>query len=426
MSNHLAIATVTAALRDVIFAAIDVAVPGAQVSYAHPTPMVEDAQGPPGIANLFLYSVTPNAAWRNTDLPTRRADAQLAQRPRAALDLHYLISFYGSDTQLVPQRMLGNVVRALHSRPALTPKGIHLAVQANNTILAGSDLEEAVESVRFSPVSLSLEELSKLWSVLFQTPYALSVAYQATVVLIEAEDHPPRPALPVAGRNVYVVQLRRPEIDTVEEAAGPGAPIEPGGELVLRGRSLAGDLTFVRLGTGGAEWPPTLVSAREVRLGLGAIPAAQLRAGIQGVQVIHRRPMGTPAVPHRGEESNVAPFVLRPVVLPGVVPGEFAVRVLAPEAAGKPRRVEVRVAPLVGRRQRVELLMNETTDPDRPAFIYPDRDRPADTDTLVFDAPGLEQGRYLVRVRVDGAESVLHADPGDPSYVRPWVEVPAP
>jgi len=426
MSNHLAIATVTAALRDVVYAAINAVVSGAEVSYARPAAVEGDENGPPAIANLFLYSVTPNAAWRNSDLPTRRADAQLAQRPRAALDLHYLISFYGSDASLVPQRMLGSVVRALHSRPALTPRGIRLAVQANPVTLAGSDLDEAVESVRFTPVSLSLEELSKLWSVLFQTPYALTVAYQGTVVLIEPEDEPPRPSLPVAGRNVYVVQLRRPEIDTVEEAAGPGAPIEPGSELVLRGRQLAGDVTRVRLGTGGVEWTPALVGARELRLGLGAIPPAQLRAGIQGVQVIHRRPMGTPPVPHRGEESNVAPFVLRPVVLPSNVPGEFAVSVLAPEGAGKPRRVEVKVAPTVGTRQRVELLLNETADPDRAAFLYPDRQRTADTDTLVFDAPGLEEGRYLVRVRVDGAESVLRADPGDPAYVRPWVEVPPP
>jgi hypothetical protein len=425
MSNHLAIATATAALREVVYDAITAAVSGAEVSYARPATVAEDENGTPAIANLFLYGVTPNAAWRNTDLPTRRGDASVVQRPRAALDLHYLISFYGSDTDLVPQRMLGSVVRALHSRPALTRERIQQALAANPVILSGSDLEEAVESIRFTPVSLSLEELSKLWSVLFQTPYALTVAYQGTVVLIEAEDEPPRPARPVSGRTVYVVPLRRPEIETVEEDGGPGAPIEADSVLVLRGRSLAGDLTRVRLGTGGAEWEPTLASAREVRLDLGAIPAATLRAGIQGVQVVHKRPMGTPPVPHRGEESNVAPFILRPVVQPGVVPGEFAVQVLPPLGAGQPRRLEVKVTPTVGKLQRVELLLNETLDADRPAYLFPDRERTADTDTLVIDAPGLEAGRYLVRVRIDGAESVLHADPGDPAFVRPWVQVPA-
>ena len=37
---------------------------------------------------------------------------------------------------------------------------------------------------------MNLEELSKLWSVFFQTPYALSIAYQASVVLIEPDLEP--------------------------------------------------------------------------------------------------------------------------------------------------------------------------------------------------------------------------------------------
>ncbi len=41
------------------------------------------------------------------------------------------------------------------------------------------------------------------------------------------------------------------------------------------------------------------------------IPAA-LRAGVQGVQVIHRTLLGQPPTPHRGFESNAAAFVLRP------------------------------------------------------------------------------------------------------------------
>ena len=60
-------------------------------------------------------------------------------------------------------------------------------------VLAGSNLHEAVEQVRFSPLSLSLEDQSKLWSVFFQTPHAVSVAYQASVVLIESDEARSRP-----------------------------------------------------------------------------------------------------------------------------------------------------------------------------------------------------------------------------------------
>ncbi len=433
MSNHLAIATVTAALREVVYDAVTAAVPGSEVSYARPAAEnTEDPDATPH-ANLFLYGITPNASRRNDDLPTRRADGGLVQRPRAALDLHYIISFYGKESDLEPQRMLGSVVRALHSRPALTRASIQAAI-GSHAFLAPSDLAEAPESVRFSPVALNLEELSKLWSVLFQTPYALTVAYQGTVVFLEAEDDAAQPALPVRGRNVYVAELRRPEIAEVAEAGGPGAAILPDGVLVMRGRGLAGEVTRVRLGTRGDEWDPAMVSPREVRLAIGSIPPDRLRAGIQGVQVLHRRPMGTPPVPHRGEESNVAPFVLRPVVRwrnDDPATGEAAVDVLPPLGVGQPRRVQVKVSPHVGTRQRVELLMNDVGDPGGPAYLFPDRERALDTDTLEIEAPGLQAGRYLVRVRVDGAESLLHADPALPpadpealAYARPWVEVP--
>lgn len=425
MSNHLSIANVSAALASVVFDAVKDLVPGSKVTHVRPG---GEAPGTPAAGvNVFLYGITANPSLRNDDLPTRRAGGDLAQRPRAALDLHYLLSFYGDDTTLETQRMLGSVVRTLHARPTL-PRDALRDVAADNPVwLAGSDVAEAPEPVRFTPVPLTLEELSKLWSVLFQTPYALSVAYHASVVVIDAEDTPVRPALPVGGRNVYVAQLRSPTIEQVVAGEGPGAPILPDGVLVIRGRGLAGEVTRVRLGTRGEEMEPAMASGSEVRLALGTVLPGTLRAGIQGVQVIHRRPMGTPPVPHRGEESNVAPFVLRPVVRRDEAdPTRYAVRVLPPAAAGAPRRVEVKVSPTVGKPQRAELLLNHVTDPDRPAFLYPDDERGADTDTLAFDAPGIEPGRYLVRVRVDGAESLLEADPLHPEdgYARPWLEVP--
>lgn len=139
--------------------------------------------------NIFLYQATPNTAWRNHDLPTRRGDGSLAQRPQIALDLHYLLTFYGDETLLEPQRILGSAVRALHAHPVLTRQEIRSAVAAT-AFLTGSDLADEIETIKFSPQPLTLEELSKLWSVFFQTTYTLSMAYDASVVLIAAESQP--------------------------------------------------------------------------------------------------------------------------------------------------------------------------------------------------------------------------------------------
>ena len=187
MSNHLAIATVTTALVRYLQGAVGADVGNAVVTTVRPD---GPASGVPQVGvNIFLYQVTPNTAWRNHDLPTRRADGGLTQRPQIALDLHYLLTFYGDETLLEPQRILGSAVRALHARPLLTRQEIRSAVAAT-AFLTGSDLADEIETVKFSPQPLTLEELSKLWSVLFQTTYTLSMAYDASVVLISADSQP--------------------------------------------------------------------------------------------------------------------------------------------------------------------------------------------------------------------------------------------
>ena len=117
MSNHLAVATVTAALGELLRPAVK-KVSGADVSVERPDEL--PTENPNVGVNLFLYQVTPNAGYRNADLPTRRTNSSLVRRPQAALDLHYLLTFFGDESDLGPQRVLGSVVGVLHSRPLLT------------------------------------------------------------------------------------------------------------------------------------------------------------------------------------------------------------------------------------------------------------------------------------------------------------------
>ncbi|HEX9892331.1 MAG TPA: Pvc16 family protein, partial [Gemmatimonadales bacterium] len=86
MSNFLAIATVTAALKRLLQAAASQAVAGALVRTGRPEASATGAVVAAGI-DLYLFQVTSNAALANDDLPTRRGDASLIQRPKLALDL---------------------------------------------------------------------------------------------------------------------------------------------------------------------------------------------------------------------------------------------------------------------------------------------------------------------------------------------------
>ncbi|SFT04117.1 DUF4255 domain-containing protein [Streptomyces sp. ok210] len=211
MSNALAIATVTQALALLIennlSPEMDIAV---KVETRKPPaePPVEPT------INVFLYQVTPNPSMRHTDLPTRASDGTLLKRPVAALDLHFLISAYGEEAELVGQRLIGCVVRTLHEIPVMPAELIELA--AERPYLAGSDLVDSPQRLRFTPTVMDIDETSKLWGMLHQTPYALSVAYQASLVLIEGRERPV-PAKPVDRRTVTVLPF-----------AAPGAPVPPG------------------------------------------------------------------------------------------------------------------------------------------------------------------------------------------------------
>jgi hypothetical protein len=77
VSNYLAVATVTATLRHMLQSSIGFDVPGATVTSLRPDSL-PGGNLPPSV-NVYMYQATPNTAWRNADLPTRRVDGSLAQ-----------------------------------------------------------------------------------------------------------------------------------------------------------------------------------------------------------------------------------------------------------------------------------------------------------------------------------------------------------
>ena len=303
MSNHLAIATVTAALGQLVHAAAQSAVSGVALKFGRPTAQAATEKK----VHIYLYHVSANAALRNNDLPTRNSDRVLTARPQAALNLHYLLTFYGDDQALEPDRMLGAVVRNLHARPVLSSTAIQNAIASHSSELTGSNLDAAPEQVKFTPEPLSLEEMSKLWSVFVQTPHAISVAYQGTVVLIDAEESP-APVLPVLkrgkdDRGVETILGPFPHLSGVHAspvaAAGirPRLPSWPNAELGLQlafaGENLGGDnVTLEFAHQGMAVVKPVIPfedrSPAEVRLVLPDDAAAQTEwsAGVYTIVVV--------------------------------------------------------------------------------------------------------------------------------------------
>jgi len=431
MSNFLAIATVTETLRQIL----DAAAAESNISAAVATALrpIPGTVGLPSVGvNLYLYQVTPNSALRNADQPSRRGDGTVLEPPQIALDLHYLLTFYGKEQELEPQRVMGSVLRYLNSRPLLTRESIRNA-KLSVSVLAESNLDAQIELVRLMMMPMTLEEMSKLWSIFFQSPYVPSIVYQASVVLIRG-DEVTQPALPVRSRNLYVRTFRQPVIEQILSQDPPAGEISAdrpsvvGDTVYLKGRQLRGDVTRLRLGK--LEIAPSEVSDTRItfQLDMPPFPAHSLRAGVQGVQVVQHARMGTPESDHAGNASNVSAFVLRPVVTAA------AVSISSHVVDGVTLctdDITLNFTPRVGLRQRVALILNEFNPPaDRPARAYRFEvsltpPRPSDTSvaSIVTRVEEVVAGDYLVRVQVDGAESPLKPgpDPTNPIYFEPKV-----
>jgi Pvc16 N-terminal domain len=411
MSTALAIA----ATSRVITAVIDEAVAAAGLPFGAPStstsPPDHIATGvdtEPTKLNLFLYHVTYNQGWREVGLPTRNGDGAAINRTPLAIDLHYLLSAY-SPGDYEAQMLLGVGMQALHENPVLTRDRISTVfVSENPSVLGTARLAEQIELVKITPQQLSTEELSKLWTA-FPNEFRVSAAYAVSVLLIESKA-PVKAALPVLSRTLTAFPLSEP----VVEAANP--PFVPFGAAALRiaGQNLAGRDTFVQF-DGEPDALKTAVpvsGGREVSVEL----PTGLPIGINTFHVIRRMQFGSTT--KTIVRSNVGSFVLQPVItstttLPS---GSIGVTINPPRNPG----------------QTASILLNEVV-PMPPAqlghasrsFVFDAAPLggTAPSDTVEAATPELPQGTYLVRVRIEGADSPLDVNSATNQFAAPAVTI---
>ncbi len=375
MSTPFAVSAVTAVLQNLLFEGFvalkvgDAVGSSVKVSAIPPDRVPVTGTDATNQLNVFLVQGTHNPGWRNLGLPSRDSRGDRIANPPLALDLHYLLSAYGL-ADLDADVLLGFAMHLLHESPVLTRDAIRAALKAVTPAALGkalvaSQLADQIEQLKITPEAMSTDEISKLWTA-FQAPYRTSAAYLVTVVLIEGR-RSARPSLPVLQRNLYVLPLRQPVIEKVVAEAGEQEPIEAGTALLVLGRQLTGATTVVLVGGVDLTAAVTDLAEERIRLVLPAVLPAGVFAGVQTVQVAHPVSMGSPPAPHEVAESNVGVFVLRP-----------------------------QAAPL------------------DPAV--------ATAATVRFPFTGIAAGKYLARVRVDGAESRTEMVAGQ--FAKPELDFP--
>jgi Pvc16 N-terminal domain len=153
---------------------------------------MRDAAGPqrtPNGISLWLYRVSRNGDVLNE--PQVPVDDQLPRQP-LPVDLFYLVSPI-TRTPDNEQALLGRV----------------LQVFSDHSILRGTDLKDDLAGepteLRLTLETLSLEELSRIWSALSES-YQLSASYRVQVVRIDSGFEPLRTS-PVRQRRIRHDQI---------------------------------------------------------------------------------------------------------------------------------------------------------------------------------------------------------------------------
>ncbi|MEH2038607.1 DUF4255 domain-containing protein [Nostoc sp.] len=407
MSNVLSIAAVTAVLKvllenglvsDPIAASV-----GDVIVTALPPDRISVEADERAQINLFLYQVTQN---RNVDWVSqefRSRHSRINGNPRSpipplALDLHYLLTAYGAK-DFQAELLLGYAMHLLHKTPTIASDIIENTLINASTTNTSSAFSQAVASVsvsalaeqigqiKLTPEFFNMEETSKLWSAL-QTHYRPSATYLASMVLIESSND--------KSESFYMMPLSQPNIEQVIAPAKTEQMIVAGTTLVIRGKRLRGEITRVRFGNTETLLVPQEVKETQISL----LVPPDLYASIQGVQVVHLT-MGNVGQTNHLVESNVAAFVLHPTITAFVTQVENSGENL------RAAEITVKFQPKVGKAQRVVLLLNEVSGDNPVAYSFLAAPPTQDTDAITIPVKNVKPGTYIVRVRVDGAESLL-------------------
>jgi hypothetical protein len=402
MSNALAIAAVTATLQRLLTSRVPADLPAdlpTALSIADLTVTTQPPDKARGTStnnqlNLFLYQTVISAGLRNMDMPRSAPPGEIANPP-LPLELYYLVTAYGRDNDdVVGHILLGQAMRVLHDHALLSADELRLG-------LPGSDVHLQVERVRIRPQPILVDEMSKLWTT-FQTQYRISTVYQIGLVLIESL-RSRQAALPVLrqgedDRGPSSQPDLTPPLPTIREITLPARQlaVRPGESFTIRGVHLNGDA--VRL----IGQHPRLLSPRELPLGpvatsseiLAPLPAdTDWPAGVYSLAARIERAGDQPRT------TNSAPLAVAPRIT--IAPLNAAPGDLTLTATCQPQVLpEQQASLLFGAREiRAEPLAAPAT-------------------TLTFMIPDVSAGEYVVRLRVDGVDSIPYEIAGTPPRLQ--------
>jgi len=351
-----------------------------------------------------MYYASLNPALRNLDLPSTDSGGGRLSNPPLALNLHYLLTAYGS-SQFDPEILLAWAMQVFHETPVVPRQTIQDALtnllsqsSPEAKLIGTSTLANQIEHIRITPETLTTEEIYRLWTA-FQTHYRPTTSYQVSVVVIQSTQSYTS-NLPVQRRSLVALPLQSPVIENLTPSM-----VAVGQVLTINGSNFVGDSaanTLVSFDFGAGINPDTL-QGNCIRVTL----PPNLQAGTRTVRVERRVTFPSSSTPHSGFNSSPAPFQLIPTITTA-----------SPLAATQGASLVVGISPPVGRTQRAVLYIGDGAIPidERPVTD------PATSTTLTFPiAKDFPLGTFPIRIEIDGAQSKL--TPNSTGQFLPQVKV---
>ena len=444
MSNALAIAGVTAVLQyyfNNLYLGVASQFPSTvTVSCLAPDQVQSTVEGgkpdTENQVNLFLHQVTHNRAWRNVDLASTSADgARRLSSPPLALDLHYLLTVYGSDYWQA-EALLGYALMMLQEAPVLTRQDIGDAITALTTLpypyptnklsafLNTSGLADQIEMIKITPESMTREELAWLWTAL-KADYRPTFPFQVSVVLMQ-------PALPgsfalpvlktVFGPATLPTQNPAPiQPAQIFEVQPPNSQTgaQPGDLVTVTGEFLTG-ATRVSISNAryGVQLTPPVTAAlgESLTFALPPDPTAQYPAGVYELKVQFMDPTNTIVQ----QATNTLPMAIAP---------SLPTQTATTASSGTGTLVTISgFTPAVWEGQSVVLALSTLTAPltsvsaQAQAFTGPPKTPPVTTLSFLFDAGLPTAVGLLGRLQVDGVASLVNVNTAVfPPFIGPLV-----
>jgi hypothetical protein len=137
--------------------------------------------------SVFLYRIFQNGMQKNH---TWRPADGMASQTVLPLDLHFLLSIWAQDASM-QHTIAGWMMRTIQDTPVLPASFL-------NRQFPGLFRREEV--VTITPAELGTEELFRIWEVIVNHSYQLSIPYVARMVRIESEEPSDEGGRPVQER----------------------------------------------------------------------------------------------------------------------------------------------------------------------------------------------------------------------------------